>query len=155
MIVVSDTTALTTLLKADEAQFLQTLFGKITVPRAVWDELLEFHSALPDFVSLRPVGGSAPRIPEIQSLGRGEAEAIQLAQELKADLLLVDDRKAARAAVSLGIRCAGLLALVVRARQAGQIHSAQAFIEKLETRGGLFLSDTVKAEALRLAGEGP
>jgi uncharacterized protein len=153
MIVVSDTTAITTLVKADEARFLQALFGRVTIPQAVWDELMEFHSGLPDFVFLCPVADARQRFPETLSPGRGEVEAIQLARELNADLLLTDDRKAAQAAAGLGIQCAGLLGLVVRARQTGQILSAQDFIEKLEKRGGLYLSDAAKAEALRLAGE--
>jgi predicted nucleic acid-binding protein len=39
MIVVSDTTALTTLLKAGMEGLLPELFENITIPQAVWDEL--------------------------------------------------------------------------------------------------------------------
>ena len=55
MIVVSDTTAITTLLKAGEERLLRELFGTVTIPQAVWDELHAFHSGLPEFVHLRPV----------------------------------------------------------------------------------------------------
>ena len=155
MIVVSDTTTITTLLKAGEERFLKTLFGEVIVPQGVWDELLAFHSWLPDFILLRPVAAASHRLAETRFLGHGESEAINLAREINADLLLTDDRKARRLANSLGIQCTGLLGLVVRARQSGQLHSAQDFIEALEQRGGLYLSDAVKAEALRLAGEQP
>jgi hypothetical protein len=64
------------------------------VPRAVWDELRAFHTLLPDSVSLRPSATAEPRLPETQSLGRGEAVAIQLAREIQANLLLLDDLKA-------------------------------------------------------------
>jgi uncharacterized protein len=150
MIVVSDTTAITTLLKAGEENFLKTLFGEVLVPQAVWDELLAFHSRLPEFISLRLVANASRRLPHTQSLGRGEAEAIQLAQEINADVLLTDDRKARRAAAALGIHCSGLTGLVVRARLAGQIPSARDFIERLEKHGGFYLADAVKAEALIL-----
>ena len=155
MLVVSDTTAITTLLKAGEERFLKTLFGEVVVPQAVWDELLAFHSQMPDFISLRPVADASQSLPETRALGRGESEAISLAQEIKADVLLTDDRKARKAAARLGIHCTGLLGLVVQAHQAGQIPSARNFIETLEKRGGLYLSDAVKVEALKLVGELP
>lgn len=44
MIVVSDTTCITTLLKAGMEDLLPALFGTVTIPQAVWDELLAFHS---------------------------------------------------------------------------------------------------------------
>jgi predicted nucleic acid-binding protein len=153
MIVVGDTTAITTLLKAGREQLLLELFGKVMVPQAVWDELRAFHAQLPNFVLLRPVAEAERRLPETQSLGRGEAEAIKLAKEIHADLLLTDDLKARAVASGLKIKCAGLLGLIIRAKQSGQIVSAREAIELIEMRGGLYLSDAVKAEALKLAGE--
>ena len=47
MIVVSDTTAVTTLLKSDETDLLQKLFGSVIIPEAVAQELQEFHGRLP------------------------------------------------------------------------------------------------------------
>jgi predicted nucleic acid-binding protein len=41
------------------------------------------------------------RLPGTETLGEGEAEAILLAKEVGADILLTDDRKARAAAVSL------------------------------------------------------
>jgi predicted nucleic acid-binding protein len=48
MIVVSDTTALTTLMKAGLEGLLPGLFGHVLIPQAVALELLQFHTALPD-----------------------------------------------------------------------------------------------------------
>ena len=88
MIVVSDTTAITTLLKAGMEGLLQELFGSVIIPQAVWDELHAFHPQLPDFVLLRAVARAEGRLPRTASLGLGEAEAITLAKEINADLLL-------------------------------------------------------------------
>ena len=93
------------------------------------------------------------RSPETELLGRGEAEAITLAKEISADLLLTDDLKARIVAANLKIKCAGLLGLMVRAKQAGRVASVREAIGMLETRGGLYLSEAVKTEALKLAGE--
>ncbi len=152
MIVVSDTTALTTLIKAGEEQLLAKMFGTVLVPQAVRDELLAFHPALPLFIKERPVSGSS-LWAGAEYLGRGETAAIQLALELKADWLLLDDRKARIAATELGIRCVALTGLLVRAKQLGRVASIRDLLIKMEQRGGLYLSESVKQEALRQAGE--
>ena len=151
MIVVADTTAITTLVKVGKERLLQDLFGQVIVPPAVQSELLSYHARLPDFIASRALAHQ--RLPAALSLGSGEAEAITLAKEITADLLLTDDRKARAVAVSLGINCTGLLGIVVKAKQTGRIRSARQLIESLETGGGLYLSDAVKDETLKLAGE--
>jgi predicted nucleic acid-binding protein len=152
MIVVSDTTAITTLLKTGDGDLLASLFGKVIVPPAVWDELRAFHSSLPVFIevcslsdSIRPAG--------TERLGRGEMEAMQLALQISADWLLLDDRQARGTAVRLGIRCVALPGLLIKAKQLGHVRSFRELLARLEQRGGLYLSDAVKEEALRQAGE--
>jgi predicted nucleic acid-binding protein len=153
MIVVSDTTAITTLLKAGEERLLSELFGNVIIPKAVLNELMAFHSRLPDFISVRPLETSNRLPPSTQTLGRGEAEAIALAKQINADLLLTDDLKARGIAIELGLNCTGLVGLIVRAKQNRHITSAMEVITALEKDGGLYLSDSVKVEALKLAGE--
>ena len=122
------------------------------VPRAVCDELLAFHHQLPDFVSLRGISGKIP-MPGTEALGRGETEAITLASEVSADLLLTDDRKARLVAERLRLKCAGLLGLLIRGKSTGRIRSVKSMIDTLQERGGLYLAEAVIAEALKLAGE--
>jgi predicted nucleic acid-binding protein len=153
MSVVSDTTAITTLLKANEQQLLQELFERVFVPQAVWNELKEFHTDLPEFVELHPVSDGSQRLPGTEFLGRGETEALLLAKQLNARLLLTDDRKARHAARRLQIPCIGLVGMVVHAKQRGKIFSVRDMLHTLETHGGLYLSDAVITDALRLAGE--
>jgi predicted nucleic acid-binding protein len=153
MNVVSDTTAITTLLKAGQVRLLQELFEKVLVPQAVWEELKAFHPDLPGFVELRPASNVGQRLPGTEALGRGEAEALLLAKDLNARLLVTDDRKARVAAKRLNISCVGLVGIVIQAKKAGKISSVRYFLEIIETKGGLYLSDAVIAEALRLADE--
>jgi predicted nucleic acid-binding protein len=72
MIVVSDTTAVTTLLKANEADLLQRLFGSVIIPEAVAQELQAFHGQLPGFVQIQPVTEPTQRPPGTEKLGKGE-----------------------------------------------------------------------------------
>ena len=152
MIVVSDTTAITTLLKAGDENLLHKLFGTVIVPPAVWNELRAFHSVLPDFIEVRSLSDSI-RLAGTERLGRGETEAMQLALQIRADWLLLDDRQARATAVRLGIRCVALTGLLIKAKQLGHVRSVRELLERLEQRGGLYLSDAVKEEALRQAGE--
>ncbi len=132
---------------------LPLLFETVTVPKAVWDELLIFHSRLPGFVLLRLIADAHRRLPQTASLGHGEAEAITLARELNADLLLTDDLKARIVAANLNLKSVGLLGLLIHAKHRRHVTSVRDAMLALETRGGLSLSDSVKAEALKLARE--
>ena len=100
MIVVSDTTAITTLLKTGDEELLAKLFGAVIVPPAVWEELRAFHSSLPVFIEVRSLSHST-RPAGSERLGQGEVEAMQLALQINADWLLLDDRQARATAVKL------------------------------------------------------
>src|SRR5687767_862229 len=102
MIVVSDTTAITTLLKSGDEELLAKLFGTVIVPIAVWDELRAFHIALPGFIEVRPLSRSI-ELAGAERLGRGEVEAMQLALQIEADWLLLDDRQDRITAAKPGI----------------------------------------------------
>src|SRR5271157_5402025 len=102
MIVVSDASPISTLLKADQATLLKRLFDFVVIPEAVSEELLAFHAQLPGFVRVQSISARDHRLPGTENLGKGEAEAIQLAKEIGADILLTDDRKARAAGLITG-----------------------------------------------------
>ena len=55
MIVVSDTSPITTLLKIGRTDLLQQLYGEVLIPEAVRAELSATHPSLPDYFQCRPV----------------------------------------------------------------------------------------------------
>lgn len=56
MMVVSDTSPITTLLKVDRADLLHDMFGSVVVPQGVADELRAFHSDAVRMEALRLAG---------------------------------------------------------------------------------------------------
>ena len=153
MIVVSDTSPLTALLTVGRTELLAQLFGEVVVPEAVNRELLRSHSNMPDWLQVRALRDQTQaRVYEVR-VDRGEAEAIALAQELKADLLLMDERKGRRLANEQGIQVMGLLGVILLAKRHGLIASAGALLNRLELEAGIYLGETLKESALKTVGE--
>lgn len=82
----------------------------------------------------------------------GETEAIQLAQELRADLVLMDDRRAVVHARSLGLLVAPTIAIYIRAKRNGMVRSVAKKADRLRT-AGFRLTDRDYQAVLRAAGE--
>jgi len=64
-----------------------------------------------------------------EELDPGEAEAIVLAIERQADLLLVDERRVRRSATAAGLTVTGLLGVVAKAKRAGLIDLAKPVLD--------------------------
>lgn len=64
-------------------------------------------------------------------LGKGEAEAIILSKEKKADLILIDEKKARKAARRAGFEVVGVLGLLLAAKNKALIPAIKPFIEEL------------------------
>src|SRR4051794_13745728 len=98
MLVVADASPLVGLLKIGHVEVLGALYGAVVIPPQVAAELgsakrpvevRAFMASPPPWLSV-----CAPlRLEVIEDLDLGELEAISLAKELGADLLLIDEAK--------------------------------------------------------------
>jgi hypothetical protein len=153
MIVVSDTSAITALLQVGKEALLKELYGEVLIPETVEKELHQTHPFLPAFLRAARVLSRT----EVERLGAeldlGEAEAIALAKERHADLLLMDELKGRRVALREGVPFIGLLGVLVVAKRTGRIASVRQLAAELEAVADFRLSDEVKAVAFRQAGE--
>ena len=153
MIVVSDTSCITNLIAIQQADLMPALFGEVIVPPAVQTELLRTHASLPDFLRLQAPHDSRFVERVSAELDEGEAQAIALAKELKADRLLIDEKAGRAVALREGIPVIGVLGMLLLAKQRGLIASVGDCIGRLENEAGFHLDLQLKRSVLRDAGE--
>lgn len=114
MIVVSDASPLNILVRIGYVDVLPPLFGEVYVAPRVVGELMhaEAPSAVRAWIMAPPVWlhcRAPSTLLDAAARGAGEREAISLAVELKAALLLIDDRKARQDARRFGVPITGTL----------------------------------------------
>lgn len=87
------------------------------------------------------------------NLDLGEAEAIALALELKADELLIDERLGRREAVRLGLSITGVLGVLLIAKNRGLIAKVKPIMESLISQANFRISHQLYEEVLQTANE--
>lgn len=119
MIAVADTSPLCYLILIDEIGILPKLLSKVVVPTAVITELLHedapdavrrWAADLPPWVTVQehPIRSTTG----LEKLQAGELAAILLAESITADLILLDEKSARRAAAVRGLRVTGTLGIL-------------------------------------------
>jgi predicted nucleic acid-binding protein len=133
-LVVADTSPIFYLLSIGHIDLLPRLFGKVLVPDAVHKELC--HPAAPpvvrDWVARLPGWAEVTQVeaiddPALQPLGAGERAAISLALSLRADLILIDERKGTAVALGKGFDVTGTLGVLNLAARRGMVDLADSF----------------------------
>jgi predicted nucleic acid-binding protein len=153
VIIVSDTTAITSLLKIGRTSLLNELFGEVLIPDGVKVELLKYHSQVPEFLRVCRVENKAEVTLLRKEIDEGEAQAIVLAQELQANALLIDDKQGRLLAESRGLRCIGLAGALLMAKENGLIVSLREILNDLETTANFYLEARLRNALLAKARE--
>jgi len=121
MIVVADTTPVNYLVLIQQPDLLPRLFGEVLIPPAVFEELKDPETPSPVRAWLANAPSwlkvQTPRSrpdPELDYLDEGEREAIALAEELKADQLLLDEIDARKEAARRKLPFIGTLGILLQ-----------------------------------------
>ena len=163
MIVISDTSAITNLAAIQHLQLLPQLYNQVTIPEAVYRELAEIDPPVLGSLEVQ----TAPWLEVRQVLDRtaverlqievrldpGESEAIALALELNADLLLIDERRGRAEANRLGVRITGLLGILVEAKQKNLIVAVKPLMDSLITTSDFRVSSALYNQILDIVDE--
>lgn len=143
MIVVSDTSAIDALLKIGEAELLPRLFERVIVPDEVLTELAMGRHVIPAWLESQTLPGTSTLSQLAKDLHQGEAAAIALAEIVRPDFFLVDERKARRIAAERGLRILGLAGALAIARKRLMIGDLRVFLHRLKKEARFRLSDVV------------
>ncbi len=124
MIAVSDSSPLIILSRAHQIELLHEFYGQVVIPRQVYEEVTVAGAGLPGAEEVRGASWIRVRLDPSEPLGAvkaacaglggGEQSAIYLALELGADLVLIDEERARRAAKAAGLTVAGSIAILER-----------------------------------------
>ena len=152
MIVVADATPLRYLVLIDETDILPALYDRILIPPAVLSELSQprtppsvqlWIAGLPGWLQVVAPFGPSGEFPA--TLGAGEREAITLAEELDAEVLLIDDWAGRREAEKRRIPTQGTLGLLSLAAEHGLTDLPRAIAH---LRGTNFRADEKLIQAI-------
>jgi predicted nucleic acid-binding protein len=129
---VCNTTPLRYLIAIEQEHLLGQLFEKVFVPVAVHEELTEART--PEIVRRRVL--SLPALFEVRALEeshtspfpaelhRGERQAILLTEELRVDMLLIDEQIGRTIALSRNLPLSGTLGVLERADKMGFVSTS-------------------------------
>lgn len=127
--VISDTSCFIVLSKINRLELLRELYGKIYTTSVIAEE---FGEPLPEWVIVEDVKElDKQRILETQ-IDKGESSAIALALENKDTLVILDDYKARKLAVKLGLQITGTLGIIAKAKLLGKITSVKPVIAEIK-----------------------
>lgn len=149
MIVVADTSPIHYFILLEIPEILKNLYGRVIIPEAVAHELNaqkapEFVSRWiaqpPPWLEVRQI--VVPADLKLTKLDPGEREAIALAEALRADALLIDERAGRREAERRRIRVIGTIRILDDAADAGFVNLVGA-LGRLKTFG-FFLDEKLE-----------
>jgi predicted nucleic acid-binding protein len=164
-LVVSDSSTLIHLAAIGRLVLLKEFYECITVPPAVWREVVDQGKGRAGGVEveeacqagwievLAPANVGLLRLLQ-RDLDDGESEVIALAVEQRADLVLLDESDARRTADVYDLPKTGIIGLLIRAKQEGHIDSLKAELDRLLHQGGFWIEERLYNRALHAVGEG-
>jgi uncharacterized protein len=161
VIVVTNTSPLLNLACIGQQSILESLFGVVQVSPAVSVEIQRLSASnsrfsgiqVPAFARVKCLQNMALATALGLDLDPGEAEAIALAVELRADLLLIDEHRGRAAAKRLGIQCLGLLGALTLAKRRAVVPAVEPLLERLTTEAGFWIAPALRQRILSDAGE--
>jgi hypothetical protein len=163
MVAVSDTSPISNLSITGRLDLLRSQFSNVLIPEGVRTELermpnpeakTSIEKAFRDgWLRCQSVGNRQLAAALGNDLDQGEAEAIALATEIQAGVLLIDEKEGRSVARQAGLVVRGVLGVLIRAKAMGEIASVRAEIDALRNMAGFFIAASLEIDVLRSVGE--
>lgn len=141
-------------------EVLTSLYDRVVVPRAVWNELMAGGSESPEIKALQEL----PEVVEVpalevqvtesraMTLDSGEAAVLQTALDAGIPRVIIDEKLGRKVATDCGLQVTGSLGVLVRAKKLGLLPSIASPIHSM-VRSGVRISPLLRRIALEQAGE--
>jgi predicted nucleic acid-binding protein len=163
MIAVCNSSPIIALAGAGQLELLPALYGQIILPDAVFEEITVAGAGEPGAHEIaqaawvtRQSVRSTPLVAALCiELDAGEADAIALAVESNADLILLDERIGRRAAKRLGLTAVGTLGILIAAKDRGLLATVRPALDALRVNAGFWITDELYSPVLNAANEQP
>ncbi len=161
MNVVSNASPLINLAWIGKLEILSELYGNIVIPEAVWSEVAIQGLNQPGskevkdakWIEVQKVVDQDLVISFQRDLDAGESEAIALALQISADLLLMDERLGREIAALFNVRVMGVIGILIEAKRKGLIREIKASLDQLRMISGFFIKPVLYERILREEGE--
>jgi len=157
MLIIADTSALVAIATCDGLSWLDSLFKRLLVPSAVFNEAIS--EGKPQAEKLRHYLADKVMDSQLEAfiiaapgMGRGELEAMALYRKEQADRLLIDDLRARKVAQYNGIQVIGSVGILLMAKHKGLIKTIKPYLEQIQ-QSEVYLSHALIIQALKMAGE--
>jgi len=139
---------------------LNQLYGSVLIPPAVADELRRGSarcSSVPierfAFIQVSAPVSILTSLSVEDVLDLGEVQAISLAIERNANVLLIDEREGRRVATERGLSVVGALGVLLRAKRAGLVPMVRPLVARLRSELNFFVSERFLNEVLWIVDE--
>jgi predicted nucleic acid-binding protein len=145
---VADSSCLIVLERIGRLDLLPRVFGSVLIPEAVAKEV-GFSAP---WLEIRSVRNDPVEVGLRSQLGAGEAGAILLALEVAPARIVLDDRRARRAAEQLGISMIGTPGVLVLAKRRALLDQVWPVLSAMRN-AGFYVGKELIEKTLRAAGE--
>ncbi|MDE6662117.1 MAG: DUF3368 domain-containing protein [Lachnospiraceae bacterium] len=158
--VVVNTTPLIALSYVGQLDILKKLYGEVIIPEAVYKELSvkaesickkEVDSSL-DWIRVDKIKNQMAKTMYKTQLHDGEVEVMILAQEVAADVVIIDDANAKKHAKYLKLPVTGTLGILIKAKQSGYIDALKPILQRM-VESNIYISQNLIDLCLTQVGE--
>ncbi|WP_341878217.1 DUF3368 domain-containing protein [Defluviitalea saccharophila] len=154
--VVVNSTPLISLYKIDNLNLLKLLYDQVYIPYGVYEELsVESKDNFldnADFVILKKIQNEEAKKFFKTSLHKGEVEVMILAEEINADLCIIDDLLARKYAKYLGLKITGTMGILIKAKEKGYINQIKPLLDQL-IYNNIYIDNNLYVKVLDIANE--
>ena len=158
--VVVNSTPIISLHSVGRLDLLEKMYDKIHIPYAVYEEVcIDGDVVIDEGLLMSFSNFSIERISNAEakryfrtSLHKGEVETMILANELKANLCIIDDQIARNYAKFLGLTVTGTLGLLIKSKEHGFVENVTPLMDTL-IQNGIYISSKLYADIQRITDE--